>query len=62
MGVLSSISIKNIFYDQMDLRFFYFRVATDDRNSSPHVVAGSFESRVDSGCQAPQKGLFKLFH
>ena len=26
MGVLYSLSIKNIFYDKMDLRLFYFRV------------------------------------
>ena len=26
MGVLHSFSIKNIFYDKMDLRLFYFRV------------------------------------
>ena len=26
MGVLHSFSIKNIFYDEMDLRLFYFRV------------------------------------
>ena len=25
-GVLHSFSIKNIFYDKMDLRFFYFDV------------------------------------
>ena len=27
MGVLHSFSIKNIFYDKMDLRLFYFDVA-----------------------------------
>ena len=27
MGVLHSFSIKNIFYDKMDLGFFYFVVA-----------------------------------
>ena len=27
MGVLNSFSIKNIFYDKIDLRFFYFDVA-----------------------------------
>ena len=27
MGVLHSFSIKNIFYDKMDLRHFYFDVA-----------------------------------
>ena len=26
VGVLHSFSIKNIFYDKMDLRFFYFDV------------------------------------
>ena len=26
MGVLYSLSIKNIFYDKMDLRLFYFRL------------------------------------
>ena len=26
MGVLHSFSIKNIFYDKMDVRLFYFRV------------------------------------
>ena len=26
MGVLHSFSIKNIFYDKMDLRLFYFRM------------------------------------
>ena len=26
MGVLHSFSIKNIFYDKMDLRLFYFGV------------------------------------
>ena len=26
MGVLQSFSIKNIFYDKMDLRIFYFHV------------------------------------
>ena len=26
MGALHSFSIKNIFYDKMDLRLFYFRV------------------------------------
>ena len=26
MGVLHSFSIKNIFYDKMDLRLFYFHV------------------------------------
>ena len=26
-GVLHSFSIKNIFYDKMDARFFYFDVA-----------------------------------
>ena len=26
MGVLNSFFIKNIFYDKMDLRLFYFRV------------------------------------
>ena len=26
MGVLQSFSIKNIFYDKMDLRLFYFGV------------------------------------
>ena len=26
MSVLHSFSIKNIFYDKMDLRLFYFRV------------------------------------
>ena len=26
-GVLHSLSIKNIFYDKMDLRLFYFDVA-----------------------------------
>ena len=26
MGVLHSFSIKNIFYDKMDLSLFYFRV------------------------------------
>ena len=25
MGVLHAFSIKNIFYDKVDLRFFYFR-------------------------------------
>ena len=25
MGVLHLFSIKNVFYDKMDLRFFYFR-------------------------------------
>ena len=28
MGVLHSFSIKNIFKDKMDLRFFYFDVAS----------------------------------
>ena len=28
MGVLDSFSIKNIFYDKMDLRLFYFHVRT----------------------------------
>ena len=28
MGVLHSFSIKNIFYDKMDLRLFYFHVTT----------------------------------
>ena len=27
MGVLHSFSIKNIFYDKMELRLFYFDVA-----------------------------------
>ena len=27
MGVLHSFSIKNIFYDKMDFRLFYFDVA-----------------------------------
>ena len=27
IGVLHSFSIKNIFYDKMDLRLFYFDVA-----------------------------------
>ena len=27
MGVLHSFSIKNIFYDKMNLRLFYFQVA-----------------------------------
>ena len=27
MGVIHSFSIKNIFYDKMDVRFFYFDVA-----------------------------------
>ena len=27
MGALHSFSIKNIFYDKMDLRLFYFDVA-----------------------------------
>ena len=26
MGVLHSFSIKNIFYDKMDFRLFYFRM------------------------------------
>ena len=26
MGVLQSFSLKNIFYDKMDLRIFYFHV------------------------------------
>ena len=28
MGVLHSFFIKNMFYDKMDLRLFYFDVAT----------------------------------
>ena len=28
MGVLHSFSIKNIFYDKIDLRLFYFDVTT----------------------------------
>ena len=31
MGVLHSFSIKNIFYDKMDLRVFYFDVANYSR-------------------------------
>ena len=34
MGVLHSFSIKNIFYDKMDLRLFYFRVTNTNRNQS----------------------------
>ena len=29
MGVLHSFSIKNTFYDKIDLRLFYFRVTID---------------------------------
>ena len=31
MGVLHSFSIKNIFYDKMDLRLFYFYVTISKR-------------------------------
>ena len=31
MGVLHSFSIKNIFYDKMDLRLFYFHVTIYQR-------------------------------
>ena len=29
MGVLLSFSIKNVFYNKMELKLFYFRVATN---------------------------------
>ena len=34
MGVLNSFSIKNIFYDKMNLRLFYFCVTNTNRNQS----------------------------
>ena len=48
MGVLHSFSIKNIFYDKMDLRLFYFHVMTWlIKSLSKKVVAMS--SRIVDG-------------
>ena len=37
MGVLHSFSIKNIFYNKMDLRFFYFHVTKYSRANSKNL-------------------------
>ena len=42
MGVLHSFSIKNIFYDKMDLRLFYIRVT---RCIVPRVLMLIIKSR-----------------
>ena len=38
MGVLHSFSIKNIFYDKMDLRLFYFYLMTFTAQKHPPEV------------------------
>ena len=38
MGVLHSFFIKNIFYDKMDLRLFYFHVTIFRHLSHSHTV------------------------
>ena len=47
MGVLHSFFIKNIFYDKMDLRLFYFDVAMFFRIVTPLEIMPSSERRFD---------------
>ena len=48
MGVLHSFSIKNIFYDKMDVRLFYFDVAKCFNFFKPeYFIPGALENRPD---------------
>ena len=37
LGVLHSFSIKNFFFDKMDLRIFYFHVMNGKEKSPPEL-------------------------
>ena len=48
MGVLHSFSIKNIFYDTMDLRLFYFDVEALWFLEKVWVMSGDFRFSVNN--------------
>ena len=58
MGVLHSFSIKNIFYDKMDLRLFYFHVAKHALSQMKNSVSKKSKSFFVLTLNPTKVGLF----